>query len=158
MESIKIYNTPYEIGIRVLVLLDKSEKPLDLQRLIIYDYLVLHYGDIDNRYQSLHPDNPFHATELFIRRDMIINSIKLICRKGLVDIKLLNTGIYYKSNELGHNFLSYFESGYFNKLKDNATLVIDKFEKYSDTNLKDYIDKNVGNWKDEFENEALFRG
>lgn len=158
MKNIKIYNTAYEIGIRILILLGQSKKELDLQRIIFYDYLMIHYNDVNTAYESLHPDNPYHATELFVRRKLIQDALKLIGQKGLLEVKFSNSGIQYHITSLGINFLSYFESEYFTKLSEYARLVIEQFHNYSDEELKRYINNNVGQWEDQFEREALFRG
>lgn len=158
MKNIKIYNTAYEIGIRILILLGQSTKELDLQRIIFYDYLMIHYNDVNAAYESLHPDNPYHATELFVRRKLVQDALKLIGQKGLVEVKLSNKGIQYNITSLGINCLSYFESEYFTKLSEYSRLVIEEFNNYSDEELKRYINNNVGQWEDQFEKEALFRG
>jgi hypothetical protein len=158
MNKTAIYNTSYEIGIRVLTLLDLTSSSIDLQRIIYYDYLMLHYGDIDKNYESLHPANPFHATELYVRRGLIQAALDLISRKGLVIISFSNNGFLYNISDLGKDFIECFDSDYFIKLKKYALLVVEKFDSLSDQSIHEYISVNVGKWKDEFENESLFRG
>jgi hypothetical protein len=158
MDKEKLYNSSYEIGVRVLIALSLSSRPLDLQRIIYYDYLTLHYGDIDINYESLHPANPFHTTELYVKRELIQKSLNLICKKGLANISFSNKGFLYEMSSMGKDFLECFESEYFAKLKEYARLVTDRFDALSDDNLHKYINAHIGKWKDEFENESLFRG
>lgn len=158
MNNASIYNTSYEIGMRILILLNFTSKPIDLQRLIYFDYLMLHYGDIDNNYESLHPANPFHTTELYVRRELIQSALNLICKKGLTNILFSNDGFLYEISSLGMNFIKCFESEYSIKLTKYAKLVVNKFDNFSDQNLNEFISINIGKWKDEFENECLFRG
>lgn len=157
MNNVSIYNTYYEIGVRVLLLLNFTSGPIDLQRIIYYDYLMLHYGDIDEDYKSVHPANPFHTTELYIRRELIQSALDLICKKGLTNIIFSNNGFLYDISSLGRNFIKCFESDYFAKLIKYAQLVTNRFDNFSVNDLNEFISINVGKWKDEFENEILFR-
>lgn len=158
MSKTILYNTPYEVGIRVLTLLNFIAIPIDLQRIIYYDYLILHFGDIDKNYESLHPSNPYHITELYVRRKFIQEALDLICKKGLIEITLSRRGFLYSSNEMGRKFIKCFDSVYFRKLEKFAQLVAEYFKDFSDSELDIYISSNIGKWKDEFETEPLFRG
>jgi hypothetical protein len=158
MNKEKLYNSTYEIGVRVLIALSLTSRLLDLQRTAYYDYLMLHYGDIDENYESLHPANPFHTTELYVKRELIKSALDLICKKGLANIKFTNEGFLYEITSMGKDFLECFESDYFVKLRKYAHLVTEKFDELSDDDLYKYINTQIGKWKDEFENESLFRG
>lgn len=158
MKNIKLYNTPYEVGIRILILLNECKDILDLQRIIIYDYLILHYGDVDKNYESLHPSNPFHATELIIKRQLVKEGLDLICKKGLIDIDYSDKGFYYQINKIGENFLQYIESKYSDQIRYYSNLVNKRFGKMTEEELNGYINYNIGKWKGEFERETLFRG
>jgi len=157
VNNVSIYNTSYEIGVRVLILLNFTSGPIDLQRIIYYDYLMLHYGDVDEDYESVHPANPFHTTELYIRRELIQSALDLICKKGLTNIIFSNDGFLYEISSLGRNFIKCFESDYFAKLIKYAQLVTNRFDDFSVNDLNEFVSINVGKWKDEFENEVLFR-
>lgn len=157
MNNASIYNTSYEVSVRVLILLNFTSGPIDLQRIIYYDYLMLHYGDVDEDYESIHPANPFHTTELYIRRELIQSALDLICKKGLTNIILSNDGFLYEISSLGRNFIKCFENDYFAKLIKYAQLVTNRFDNFSVNDINEFININVGKWKDEFENEILFR-
>lgn len=154
----KVFNNPVEVGVRTLVILNESRRALDLQLLIFYDFLTLHFGDVDSQYQSLHPSNPLHSTEFIVMRRIIRAGIDIVSMKGLVDIIYSSEGISYKSNEYTDKFLSYFESPYFLKLKFNAQLVSSKFDEFTQKSLASYFFSNLGNWKGEFDKEVIFRG
>lgn len=158
MKNIKVYNTAIEVGIRALIIIKQFSEPLDTQQLIFYDYLLLHLGDVDEKYESLHPDNPFHATELFVRRRVIQQSIVLLANKGLIDCDYSSNGLRYKANEISDLFLGYFDSDYFRKLQTNAGILHDRFQNMDIAMINDYIKENVSEWKGNLEFESLFRG
>ncbi|KTD85682.1 hypothetical protein UQ64_19515 [Paenibacillus etheri] len=118
-----------------------------------YDYFILHLGDIDNEYISLHPDNPNHSSEIAIRRNIINNGLTLLVSKGLLDIKYTKSGIYYKKNQITDPFVKLFSNGYVEHLKRNISVVNEKFSDFSDVQIYKYINKNIGSWKGEFEKE-----
>jgi hypothetical protein len=158
MENIKIYNTPFEVGVRVLLLLKEFKSSLDIQQIMILDYFLLHLGDLDNNFESLHPANPYHITELFSKRKLIQEAVLLLVRKGLAVCDYDSKGIRYKNANIGESFLNYFESEYFILLKNNAMVLTNRFNENKIDKLDSYLKSSLENRKDEFEFEALFRG
>lgn len=158
MGEFKLYNTPIEIGIRILLILNRYKNTMELNSIIIYDYLMLHIGDFDKQYESLHPANPYHATELLAKRKVVKNAINLLIKKGLVNIICSEDGIKYKDSEIGEIFLSYFESGYYLKLCKNVDIVMERFGNYSEVELNEFINNNITKWINENETDVLFRG
>ncbi|NFL85838.1 hypothetical protein FDB24_02100 [Clostridium botulinum] len=149
--KIKIFNSPEEVGVRILFILDVYQRKMSSQRIMYYDYFSLHLNDIDNTYESLHPDNPNHSSEIAVRRDLIKKALNLMIEKGLISIKYLKTGIYYQKNQLTTSFVDLFENGYAIQLKKNIKVVDEKFLNYSDKQIYEYINKNIGSWVGEFE-------
>lgn len=143
MSSIKIYNTPFEVGVRALMIINKYDKGIDLDSIIILDYLSLHANVVNYEFKSLHPDNPFHGIELFSKRNVIKESINLLIRKGLIDIEFSAKGILYVSNSITEYFLSFFEGKYFNDLNCNIDNIVEKFKSYTQEDLQKYINNNL---------------
>ena len=62
------FNGPLEAGVRAVAVLSAAHpKAFDLQRLVAFDYLLVHTGDIGGP-DSLHPPTPMHSAELLVRR------------------------------------------------------------------------------------------
>ena len=156
--NIKIYNTQFEVAIRILILLVRCERPLDIEEITTYDYLLLHLGDINKDFKSLHPDNPFHGIELYSKRNIIQDSLTLLVSKGLLLCDYNLNGIAYKPTEIGYDFLEYFESSYFHKLIKNADFINSRFINMNIKEVKNFINRNYEEWKDKFQFEVLFRG
>lgn len=50
------FNTPLEYGFRALFILDAADNvAMDLQRIVSYDYLLVHTSDVPRGPKSLHP-------------------------------------------------------------------------------------------------------
>ena len=156
--KIKIYNSPEEVGVRILFILDICEKKMSSQRIMYYDYFALHLKDIDVEHESLHPDNPNHSSEIAVKRLLISRGLNLMISKGLINIRYSKTGIYYQKNQLTSHFVDLFQNGYVNQLKKNIKVVDEKFSSYSDKQIYKYIDKNIGSWVGEFEKDICIGG
>lgn len=150
MSNIKIYNAPFEVGVRALMIINKYDKGIDLDSIIILDYLSLHANVVNYEFKSLHPDNPFHGVELFSKRNVIKESINLLIRKGLIDIEFSDKGIIYLSNSATEYFLSFFEGTYFNDLNCSINKIVEKFKFYTQEELQKYINDNLETYEGKF--------
>lgn len=157
-EKIQIFNTPEEVGVRILFILDIYQKKMSLQRLMYYDYFALHLHDLDQTLNSLHPDNPNHSSEIAIKKDLISNGLKMVISKGIISVKYTKSGIYYQSNSLTHNFISLFQNDYVDELKNSINIVHSFFSNQTDMQVYKYINKNIGKWAGEFESNTYVGG
>lgn len=157
IRKIAIFNSPEEVGVRILFILDACQKRMSFQRIMYYDYFSLHLRDLDKTQKSLHPDNPNHSSEIAIKRSLINKGLSLIIAKGLIEVKYTKTGIYYQSNHLTHHFISLFENAYVEQLKRNIIMVNELFLNQTDKQIYKYVDRNIGKWAGEFE-ENVFLG
>lgn len=146
MNNNKVYNTPVEIGVRLLMIIVKSNSEVDLERLLILDYFALHLNVINNNMKSLHPENPYHGLEIYSKMNVSKDAINLLISKGLIEVKFSPEGITYRSNSISEYFLSFFEGDYYTELGVSIDSVIDKFNSYNSAELQEYIFKNIDKW------------
>lgn len=155
----QVFNTPLEVGFRSIFLLSEIHpKFCSLERLTIYDYLLLHSGDVENGPNSLHPAIPHRSCEIIIKREVMKKGLLIMNSKQLVSIEFNEEGIFYKASDLTKPFLDYFESDYSKKIKMIAKWVNETFKGYSDKELEEYIKENLEKWGGEFTKESLVRG
>jgi len=155
----RLFNTPLEVGLRSLFILKSTyPKSIDLQRLVYYDYLMLHSGDIEAGPKSLHPSLPQRAAEITVKRDIISRGLMLMKSKELVSVSFDATGIGYKATKLTTPFLQFLSHPYSKSLDTLADWVVTKFSNFSDENLDTFVSNNLSVWGSEFENESLIRG
>ncbi|AIQ70245.1 hypothetical protein PGRAT_23275 [Paenibacillus graminis] len=154
-----LFNTPLEIGLRCIVILDElKDQKIDLQRLIYFDYLVIHYGDVETEYESLHPPTPHRSGEILVKRDLVNEGLLLMISKKLVEVEYEASGIFFKASTYCTPFLDHFESQYLLQLRENAKIMAMKFSTYTKDELKKYMTDNLDRWGGEFNKESLFRG
>jgi hypothetical protein len=150
------FNSPLECGLRTLVLLRAAEPAAcDLQRLIFYDYLLVHSGDVPDGPESIHPPTPLRSGEALVRRHWIERGLLLMISRELVVRSFSDRGIMYQASPLTASFLGYMQEPYTKKLQERAQWVIARFGDYSDAQLVDFFKANLDRWGGEFIREEL---
>ncbi len=145
-------NTALESGLRVMCLLYASHPvPLDIQRLVFYDYLVVHSGDVDEGPESLHPATPFRSNEWLVRRELLQHGLDLMMSRGLVIPNLSSEGILYCASEVAGGFLACLAEPYTMSLRVRARWVIDRFGDVDEESLLHFFRVNLDRWGAEFQ-------
>lgn len=145
-----LFNTPLEIALRLIYVFNATNKALDLQRLIYYNYLIIHSADVEGAPNSIHPALPNRACEMLVSRKIIKSGLNLLISKGIIQVVYSKSGIKYKSNSETSFVNEHFNSKYSEELKIRAQWLIDNFDKLSDSKLSDMMNKNIGKWGSEF--------
>lgn len=152
------FNSPIECGLRSTVLLAECfPQMIDLQRLVNYDYLLVHSGDVDGGPESIHPATPHRSGELLVRRPMVEAGIKLLMSKSVIECQMTVSGMLYVAGEWSVAFLDSIETEYGDQLKDRAKWVVSRFSDLSDAALALFIRENWSHWGAEFEFQSLVR-
>ena len=150
------FNSPLECGLRTLVLLAAAgPSACDLQRLIFYDYVLVHSGDVPGGPASIHPATPLRSGEALVRRHWIERGLLLMISRELVVRSFSEKGITYEASPLSATFLGYMQQPYTKKLQERAQWVISTFGKYSDHQLVEFFKENLDRWGGEFIREEL---
>ncbi|MFZ1321131.1 MAG: ABC-three component system middle component 2 [Ignavibacteria bacterium] len=159
IRNTNVFNSPLEIGLRVLYVLNELfPMGCDLQRLVYYDYLLIHSGDVPEGPKSIHPSIPHRSTEILVKRELLKKGLTLMNSKQLVETVFDSTGISFKASKLTRPFIEYNKSEYAKRLKEISVWLVKKFNNYSDDNLSLFIKNNLDIWGGEFSKESLFRG
>jgi hypothetical protein len=158
-EGIKgVFNSPLEAGLRCLAILTAGyPNNYDLSRLVFYDYMLVHSGDIAGGPESLHPATPHRSGEILIRRPVLESGLNLFLSKGLINVIYNQDGILYSATELSSPFLDSLSSEYVSKLKNNAYWLVDSFDIFDIQSIQEMINRNIGNWGGEFISESIVR-
>lgn len=99
MKMTTLFNSPLELGVRmVFLLLALSPRKADLQHLIYLDYAVIYSADLGGP-ESLHAPVPLRGAEFLSRRELIEEGLYLMSSRGLIDITATEHGIQYSAGE-----------------------------------------------------------
>lgn len=149
--QIATFNSSLETGVRsVSVLVYAYPKALDLQQLIVFDYIVVHTGDMGGP-ESLHPQLPMRSTELLVRRKIIENGLLLMISRGLVERFVDTSGILYHAGDQAEIFLSALTAPYLQSLRERAKWVANTFGDLDETALKETFRGFFDEWIEEFQ-------
>lgn len=151
-----VFNTPIECGLRATTLL-LALYPLacDVQRLVQYDYLIVHSGDVEGGPGSIHPATPHRAGELMVRRSLLEKGLQFMAQKQIVERVFNHEGIAYKAGEYATVFFDSFESSYVKELRDRANWVVSRFQHIDDEGLSRYMRDHWATWGSEFVHESI---
>jgi hypothetical protein len=153
-----VFNSPVESGLRSLVLLTEAF-PLfyDLQRIIFFDYLIVHSGDAPGGPPSIHPGTPDRTGEVLVRRGLIERGLDFLASRGLIEKRFDANGITYGATEYASPVIDCLRTPYSALLKERSAWVVQAFGNASDDELKTFFRSNLDRWGSEFEHEPLFR-
>ena len=151
-----VFNTPIECGLRsAALLLAAYPRVCDLQRLVQYDYLVVHSGDVEGGPESIHPDTPHRSGELLVRRSLVEQGLEFMVLRLVVERTFIDSGVGYVAGEYAAVFLKALTSGYAGQLVARAEWVIGRFQDVPDDDLAEYMRSRWSQWGAEFVRESL---
>lgn len=145
------FNSSLESGVRSVVILNSIfPESVDIQRLVDFDYLVVHSGDV-NGPESLHAPLPMRAGELLVRREIVERGLLLMMSRGLLHRTATGSGIEYVASEKTNSFVSNLESPYLIKLIARADWISEKFGLMSEEDLKKIVRGFFDRWTTQFQ-------
>lgn len=150
-QNVQTFNSPIETGMRALILLAEAYPvQLDLQRILEFDYILVHTGDVDGP-PSIHPALPLRSGELLVRRELIERGLMLMISRGLVTRHATSSGFAYEAEDDAGPFLDSMTSEYLSELKDRAVWVVDRFNEMSDIEIRLMLTRVFDQWSREFQ-------
>ncbi|MXN76517.1 hypothetical protein GR157_17460 [Burkholderia sp. 4701] len=150
--QVRPFNSALEYGFRTLFILNAAPgHAMDLERLVSYDYLLVHSGDVDAGPPSLHPAMPHRGTELLVKRNVIHAGLTQMLGKELIEIVFAPQGFLYRATDMTAAFIKLLKSAYAQELVARAEWIVGRFGGYTDQELEVFMAQNVGRWGSEFE-------
>lgn len=98
---IQVFNSEFEISMRILLLLSTYNKPLNAGYIKAIDLLSIYgkqYGISDS---NLHGDSSYSFSEVAARHDIIAKSLKSLVKSNLVNVRSSSEGYIYQINQNG---------------------------------------------------------
>jgi hypothetical protein len=150
-DAVQVFNSPIETGLRALILLAAAyPAQFDLQRVLEYDYMMVHTGDVDGP-PSIHPALPLRSGELLVRRQLIERGLLLMICRGLISRHATNDGFMYQAEDDAGPFLDTLTAEYLDNLKNRAEWVVDRFRDVSDQEIRFMLTRVYDQWSREFQ-------
>lgn len=152
------FNGPVEIGLRALALLNEAFPACySMQRLVVFDYLVVHSDDMPGGPTGLHPKTPYRGGEMLVRRVVLERGLLLYQSRSLVEQRYTVSGLMYAATERSASFLDALSSDYLKILRERAAWLVLTFGEMSDAQLMQIATKRIGEWGAEFTMESVLK-
>lgn len=152
------FNSAVEVGLRALCVLTAGHPARhSLQRLTIYDYLVVHSDDIPGGPVGVHPRTPYRSGELLARRGILQDGLSLYASRGLLERRYEDDGIFFAASDLASGFLDTLTADYVRDLRDRADWIAAAYGDVSDAELVAIVDEGLGRWGAEFTMQSVLR-
>ncbi len=138
------FNNNIDMGLRALSILQFAyPKSFDLSKLVYFDYLIVHSGDFNSPFKSLHAPVPNRKSEVYIRRALLEQGLLLFSKYGLVIPKFLTEGVFYLMSESGEPFLDSLGEEYTTMLKMRAEWAVANYSDCSVEQLKELVSNST---------------
>lgn len=150
-QGITPFNSPYELGIRMVYLLSSLfPRSADLQKLVLLDYAVVYSADFGGP-RSLHTPVPFRGNELYSRRELIQRGLYLMSTKGLITAVHDETGISYYAGENSRTIVDSLKTSYAAALGVRCSWVADSFGDMDSLAMTNLFNDSGHRWGAEME-------
>ena len=151
-------NSPLELGVRTLVILTASfPRPLDVDRLVLMDYCLLHSADLGGP-DSVLPSISTRGGELGIKRSILEHGIQVMARAGMIEVVASTDGFMYRASEAAAPFLRLVGSPLLDRLTEVAVWAVADLGDLSTDGIRQRF-RHIGDqWTEQWAEESLAAG
>jgi hypothetical protein len=136
-----IFNTPFELSLRILIILFADQSRLTVDRLTALDYISTYGKDFRVSEYNLHGENNYRFSEYASRREIVSQSIKKLVVKGYIKPYCNKSGFRYGISKNGISFCESLNDDYAECFIAIVKKAIEVFSNYSDRKLASCINE-----------------
>lgn len=145
------FNGPLEAGVRAVAILGEAyPRAFDIQRLIVFDYLLVHTSELGGP-SDLHPQAPIRTPATEVRRKVVQDALHLMMTRELVDRVIDDGGIRFRAGEMAASFLDALQCPYLIELKRRAEWIVHHLADYSNEDFDSLMRRFFDQWVAEFQ-------
>ena len=138
----KIFNSDFEMELRILLLLSQTKRALSREEIVNYDFITIYSADFGIGEENLHGDNKYKYGEFASRQELCWIAIKQLVLDGLVTV-ITKDGFTYKISAAGLDYTKTMESAYSIEYREIARNAFQKYANYSAKEMRSEIDKKA---------------
>lgn len=140
----KVFNTEFEISMRLLLLLTLSKKrKLTFANLVTADFISNYSKEFGLSHNNLHGENEFSFSEFSARRALSQLAIKQLVLENLVKVSYSNDGFIYSITERGLALSNSLASDYANEYRLYAHKAIIYMDSKNEKELLNLISREA---------------
>lgn len=136
-----IFNSIFEISIRVLIVLNTTHTKMSLDRISCFDFLAVYGKDFGISDYNLHGNNNYRFSEYTAKRILVNQAIKDLVLKGYVTPFCYKKGFYYNISNAGEKYCNSLCDEYAEQYQINIQKANSLFLNYNDRKLLNYINE-----------------
>lgn len=131
----KLFNSPFEMGLRMILLLAAAPKEkFTIDRIIGLDFISCYAADFGMPYANLHGDNGYRYGEIVGRRLLVQEAVKELVMQGLIEVTV-ERGYSFSISGSGEKYAMSLETDYANKYRTIAKAAVAKYRDNTDTGI-----------------------
>ena len=135
----KLLNTPFEMGLRVLLLLNSSPiEFLTSEQILSFDFVSCYGKEFDISSSNLHGDGQYKFSELSLRNELLKEALKWLVLQNYISVDV-HCGFRFGITDLGSDFISSIDDTYSCSYSETAELAFKKYNKESAFDLNKII-------------------
>ncbi len=132
----KIFNTPFEVSLRIMLLLSVSDgASMTLDRIASYDLMTIYSREFGLSGSVLHGDNEFGLSEFASRRSKTKAALRELVLDGIVKAVATEKGFCYHITPAGKTVADKMTTQYAAEYRRLATITVAKYESVPDEDI-----------------------
>jgi len=140
----KVFNTVFEISMRLLLVLSLSKKKkLTLDNLVTVDFISNYSKEFGLTGNNLHGDNELGFSEFSIRRALAQDAIKQLVLENMINVSYSKEGFQYFITERGRTFGSSLTSDYATEYRLHAQKALEYMDSKNEKELLNLISREA---------------
>lgn len=131
----KLFNSPFEMSLRITLLLAAAPKEkFSVDRIIGLDFISCYAADFNMPYANLHGDNGYRYGEIVGRRLLVQEAVKSLVTQGLIDV-MVDRGYLFSISKAGQKYAGSLETDYAQEYGTIAKAAVSKYKENSDAGI-----------------------
>lgn len=136
-----VFNSKFEISLRILILMDEAETAKTLGAIYIADFIATYGRAFGITVSSVNGDNQYMFSEFASRRELVRGALKELVLDGYILPLRSNRGFSYLINDQGRGFAKTLDSDYAKEYRDAAKKALAYMEGKTQRSIIDEINK-----------------
>lgn len=130
-----VFNTTFEISLRMTLLFGVSNDAMTADRAAAYDFITIYSSSFNLSDRALNGENDFGFSEFTVRREIISKALKNMIIDGLLTVRRDRSGFKYTLTKNGIDFYKSLNSEYAEEYRALARKTIETLRNTDDVKL-----------------------
>ena len=145
MMNDRLFNTPFEMGLRIIMLLSAApKKSFSVDRIIALDFITSYASDFRLPFANLHGENNFRYSEIVGRRLLVQEAVKKLVTEGMLDVTV-DRGYFFSISDAGKKYAKKLKSTYATEYVQIAKEAVKKYKDNTDEGILATIQNHAVN-------------